>query len=183
MADRRTRHPELVRTTGFVVLDLLAVVAWRTPAAVAAVARDGWLAPVEAVTLIAFGTGLWLELVESPPLVPRSGPLRRAVLAAVTMWVFWVDAYVVGLSSPVWYRNFHHVAGHGLSAAADQQIAAALFWFVAAVMFVPVVLWSALQWIRSEEDPDSELYRLTKTERRSSASPRPGSRANAPRGR
>jgi hypothetical protein len=124
-----------------------------------------------------------LELVDSPPLVPRSGPLRRAVLAAVVMWVFWVDAYVVGLSNADWYRNFHHVAGHGLSAAADQQVAAAVLWFVAAAMFVPIVFWSALQWIRSEENPDAELYRLTKVERRSSAQPSSsGPRTNAPPG-
>lgn len=183
LAERRRRHPELVRTLGFIVLDLLAVVAWRTPGAVVAVARHGWLAPVEAVTLIALGMGLWLELVESPPLAPRSGHLRRAVLAAVAMWAFWVDAYVVGLSNADWYRNFHHVAGHGLSAAADQQIAAAVLWFVAAAMFVPIVFWSALQWIRSEENPDAELYRLTKMERRSSAQPpSPGPRTNAPPG-
>lgn len=184
MADRRLRHPELVRTLWFVVLDLSAVVAWRTPGAVTAVARHGWLAPVEAASLIAFGLSLWLELVESPPLVPRSGPLRRAVLAAVVMWVFWVDAYVVGLSNADWYRNFHHVAGHGLSAAADQQIAAACLWFVAAVMFAPVIFWNALQWIRSEEDPDAELRRLTHAERRASrwapAPPSGGDAAPAP---
>lgn len=166
MAERRLRHPELIRTLGFILLDLLAAVAWRTPGAVVAVARHGWLAPVEAVTVIALGMGLWLELLESPPLVPRSGHFRRAVLAAVAMWVFWIDAYVLGLSNADWYRSFHHVAGRGLSAAADQQIAAAIIWFVAAATFAPVVFVSALQWIRTDEDPNAELYRLTKMQRR-----------------
>ncbi len=40
-------------------------------------------------------------------------------------------------------------------------------------MFVPIIFWNALQWIRSEEDPDAELYRLTKMERRSSPLGRP----------
>lgn len=168
LADRRLRHPELVRTVAFIVLDLLAVVLWRTPGAVAAVARDGWLGPVEGSCLVVVGTGLWLELIASPPLVPRSGHLRRAILAAIVMWVFWIDAYVVGLSNSDWYTNFRHVAGRGLSAAADQQIGAACLWFVAAVMLVPVIFWNALQWIHSEEDPDAELFRLTKMDRRTS---------------
>jgi cytochrome c oxidase assembly factor CtaG len=167
LADRRLRHPELIRTLGFVALDVLAVVAWRTPGAAVALVRHGWLAPVEAATVILLGVGLWLELLESPPLVPRSGHLRRAVVAASAMWAFWIDAYVVGLSNTDWYRNFHHVAGHGLSAAADQQIAAAIIWFVAAAAFAPVVFVSALQWIRTDDDPNAELYRLTKLERRS----------------
>jgi len=168
LADRRRRHPELTRTLVFVVLDLAVVLAWRAPSAVALVARHAWMAPVQAVVLVVFGIGLWWELVESPPLVPRSGPLRRAVLAAVIMWVFWVDAYVVGLSNSDWYRNFHHVAGQGLSAAADQQVAAVILWFVSAVAFVPLIFWDALRWIRSEEDADAELYKMTRTEFRRS---------------
>jgi hypothetical protein len=180
LADRRLRHPEPVRTLTFVVLDLLASVAWRTPDVVAAVARDGWLVPVEAVTLIVAGTGLWLELVPSPPLVPRSGHFRRAVLAAIVMWLFWIDAYVVGLSSADWYTNFAHVAGRGLSAGADQQIGAACLWFAAAVMFVPVIFWNALQWIHGEEDPDAELRRLTKMEHRPPPrAPAPGANGGA----
>jgi len=60
-------------------LDVAVIIAWHTPVAVAAAARHVWLAPVEAVTLLVLGVGLWLELVQSPPLAPRSGHLRRAV--------------------------------------------------------------------------------------------------------
>ena len=66
----------------FIVADLCVVVAWHAPGAVASVARHGWMVPLEGVSLLLFGLGLWLELVASPPLAPRSGYLRRAVLAA-----------------------------------------------------------------------------------------------------
>jgi len=165
LAEGRLRHRELIRSVGFIALDLAAVLAWMTPAAVGAVTRHAWLVPVETVCLVVLGIGMWLELVESTPLVPRSGLLRRAVLAAVVLWAFWTAAYVIGLSRSAWYANFHHAAGHGLSAAADQQVAVALLWLVAAVMLVPVVFWNALRWIRDEENPDVELYRLTRIER------------------
>jgi len=170
LADRRRRHHELGRALAFIACDLAAVVAWHAPRAVGAVARQGWPALLEGLTLLVLGVGLWLELVPSPPLVPRSGHLRRAVLAALVMWVFWVLAYVVALSNRPFYPNFHHVPG-GLSAAADQQIAAALSWFVAAVAFVPVIFWNAVMWLKTEDDPDAELIALIRADRRRGTPP------------
>jgi len=165
VAERRRRHRELPRSLVFIALDLAVVVAWHSPGSVGAVARHGWPAVLEAITLLFFGVGLWLELVRSPPLTPRSGHLRRAVLAAVIMWVFWILAYIVGLSNHAFYPNFTHAPG-GLSAAADQQIASAVSWFVATVAFVPVIFWNAVMWLKTEEDPDTELMTLIRAERR-----------------
>ena len=95
------------------------------------------------------------------------------MLAAFAMWAFWILAYVVGLSDHDFYRNFHHAAG-GLSAPADQQIASAVLWFVAAAAFAPVIFWNALAWLRTEEDPDAELVALTKSERRRGLPPARG---------
>ena len=150
VADHRRRHRELSWSLAFIAVDLCVVVAWHVPGAVAAVAQHGWLVPLEGAILLVFGLGLWLELATSPPLVPRSGYLRRAVLAAFAMWAFWILAYVVSLSNHDFYRNFHHVAG-GLSAAADQQIASAVLWFFAALAFVPVIFWNALLWLKTDE--------------------------------
>ncbi len=155
---------------------------WFTPAAARATEQHGWLTALEAVTLVAGGIGLWLELVDSPPLVPRSGPLRCAVLAALAMWLVWVQAYLVGMARGDWYRQVSHVAGHGLSAAADQQVAAVVLWFAAAVVFVPAVFGNAIRWLHREEDPDGALFRLMREERRRATAvvdPRPGSSPRA----
>jgi len=170
IADHRRRHRELMWSLAFIVSDLGVVVAWHAPGAVAAVAEHGWLVPLEGAILVVFGLGLWLELATSPPLAPRSGYLRRAVLAAVVMWAFWILAYVVGLSNHDFYRSFHHVDG-GLGGAADQQIASAVLWFVAAASFVPVIFWNALMWLKTDEDPDTELLALTRAERRRAMPP------------
>ena len=170
LADRRLRHRELPWSLVFIALDLVAVIAWHAPRVVADVSEHSWLVPLEGLVLLAFGLGLWLELVNSPPLVPRSSYLRRAVLAAFVMWTFWILAYVLGLSNHAFYPNFTHVPG-SLSAAADQQIASAVLWFVAAVSFVPVIFWNAMMWLRTDEDPDAELLALERTERRRSTPP------------
>jgi hypothetical protein len=88
------------------------------------------------------------------------------------MWVFWILAYVTGFSSGGFYGSFHHAVG-GLSASADEQIGAVVLWFVAAAAFVPVIFWTALAWMQSDEDPDAELVRLARAERRRGTAPAP----------
>ena len=166
LAGARARHPELGRAAGFVLLDWLVMAWWFTPLAVRTVATDQWLVAMEALTLIVAGVGLWLELVESPPLVPRLDGLRRAVLAALTMWFIWIEAYLVGMSQSAWYRNFGHVTGHGLSRAADQQVAAVVLWLTATVVLVPVVFFNAMRWLHGGEEPDAELRKLVRAQRR-----------------
>ena len=111
LAQGRLRHRELSRALAFIAVDVAVIVAWHTPVVVAAAAHHVWLVPIEAVTLLVFGVGLWLELVQSPPLAPRSGHLRRAVLAALVMWTLWILAYVAGMSNHDFYANFHHAPG------------------------------------------------------------------------
>ena len=162
MAAARRRHPEPVRSIVFLLLELAVLVAWRTPAGVDAVARHGWLSVVEAATLIGAGIGLWLELVESPPVTPRLDRPWRIVVAAVAMWTVWVTAYVLGLSDASVYQAFRHVAGRGLSVAADQALTTWVLWFTSLCAFLPVIFTNLVVWLRSGEDPDGALRRLVR---------------------
>jgi len=182
LASGRRRHPQLARGIGFLAADVACIAAWRTPAAVDAVTGHHWLVLVETVSLVAAGGGLWLECVESPPVLPRLARPSRALLAALAMWSVWTVAYMQGMSRHAWYRGFAHRAGAGLSASADRQLSTLVLW-VAALVFVPVVFWNLVQWLRSEEDPDEELTRLLREERRGAAPAAPspaGSRAAPP---
>ncbi len=160
VAAARRRHPEPWRAVAWLLVEMAAVVAWRVPVSVDALVRHGWLAVVEAVTLVAAGTGLWLELVTSPPLTPRLARPRRIALAALAMWTIWVTAYLVGLSHASVYRAFPHTAGHGLSVAADQAIATWILWFISLCAFVPVIFSNLFVWLRGDDDTDEALYRL-----------------------
>ncbi|MGH9090872.1 MAG: cytochrome c oxidase assembly protein [Acidimicrobiales bacterium] len=163
-AAARARHPELRRALAFLLPELAVVVAWRTPGAVDALSRHPWLLAVEAATLAAAGVGSWLELVPSPPLAPRTPRPWRAVQAAVAMWLVWILAYALGFSRVSWFHAYHHAGG--LSTSADQQITTAVLWLSAAAAFLPVVFWDLLQWLKHDDDPDTELYRLVRSERR-----------------
>ena len=165
LAQGRRRHLDVWRSVGFFGLYLVGAALWRTPPAVNGLARHPWLVVVEAVTLVPAGVGLWLELVESPPLTPRLSRPHRVALAAVSMWLIWVLAYLVGLSHVSWYHAYPHHPGSGLSLSADQQLTTGMMWFISGCAFVPVVFWNLVRWLQSEEDPDEELHHLVRQER------------------
>lgn len=90
----------------------------------------------------------------------------RIALEVASTWTFWVLAYMVGMSHGNWYRAYPHVIGRGLSLIADQEIAAGVMWGVAGCCFLPLIMWNLVQWLRSDEEADEEMYRLVREERR-----------------
>ena len=136
--------------------------AWRLPPVMDALARQPALVAAQAVTLLAAGGALWLELVDSPPVAPRLPRPQRAAVAALAMWSIWIVAYVLGSSHAVF--RAYDAAGTGLGAVADQEIAVGLVWAVAGFCFVPVVMASMLGWLTGGEDADEEFQRVFRDE-------------------
>ena len=165
LAAARRQQTSFLRAAGFLAVFITAGVAWRLPAVVDELARHPALAAVELVTLLAAGIGLWLELVSSPPLAPRLPNPHRAAIAALAMWSTWIVAYALGFAG---HAVFHGYDGPGspLSAVADQQITVALVWAVSACCFVPVVFVTMLRWLSPSDNPDEELQRLARDDRR-----------------
>lgn len=131
--------------------------AWRLPAAVNALVSFPTLTAGEAITLVPTGCALWLELVESPPLLPRIARPLRAAFAALPMWALWASAYIMGFSGTAWFGSLAHPAGSWLGTVADQEIAAALLWAIPGLCFVPVVYACLIAWLRDSAEPDDEL--------------------------
>lgn len=159
VAAKRSHSPARGRAWAWAALVGYLVIAlgWRLPVAVNALVRHPVLTAVEAITLIAAGCALWLELVESPPLLPRISRPTRAAFAALPMWALWASAYIMGFSGSAWFAALAHGGGQGLGTVADQEIAAALLWLVPALAFIPVVYVALITWLRDSADPDTEL--------------------------
>lgn len=159
------RRDSGLRRGGAVLLAFIAAaVAWRLPVTVNALARVPGLAVAEMVTLGGAGAALWLELVESPPMLPHLSRPQRAAFAAMAMWTLWILGYILGFSQVAWYTAVSHPAG--LGAVADQEIATGLMWAVPAACFAPVVFVAALTWLKDTEDPDEGLRAMVRAERR-----------------
>ncbi|MFZ1062266.1 MAG: cytochrome c oxidase assembly protein [Acidimicrobiales bacterium] len=161
----RTRQGRNVRALWLMVVFLALTIFWRSAPAVDFTVRHGWVVVLEALSTVLVGVVLWTDLVESPPLTPGATRPYRIAMAAVAMWTIWILAYLDAMSRSSWYSVFPHVAGHGLSQAADQQFSAGVMWFLSAAAFMPVVFWNLVHWLQSDEDPTDELNRLIKRER------------------
>jgi cytochrome c oxidase assembly factor CtaG len=161
LARARSRRPGALRSFGWLAAFIALAIGWRLPVAVGALSRNPALAVGELVTLVVAGTGVWLELVESPPLLPRLARQLRAAVAALAMWTIWALGYLMGMSAAAWSAAFLHSPGQALSTAADQQIATVVMWAVPAFCFVPVVFFAMMTWLAGGEDPDDELRRAS----------------------
>ena len=148
-SSRRPGARAAIALTAFIA----AAITWRLPATVNALARDPALAAAEMITLLAAGTGIWLELTGAPPGPGQLPRPARAAMAAAAMWAIWVLAYLTGMSGASWFAAYHHGAPGGLSAAADQQIAVAILWAVPALCFLPVVYVTVIAWLGSGTSP------------------------------
>ena len=71
LAAARRRQTSFLRAGAFLLAFIAVTVAWRVPPVMDALAGHPLLVLPELITLLAAGTGLWLELVSSPPLSPR----------------------------------------------------------------------------------------------------------------
>ncbi|HUL28107.1 MAG TPA: cytochrome c oxidase assembly protein [Streptosporangiaceae bacterium] len=163
LAAARRADRSLRRAAVFLFAFMAVCLAWRLPAAIDALARQPALALAEAVTLLAAGAGLWLELVDSPPVAPRLPRPQRALVAALAMWSTWAVAYVLGFASHAVFHGYDS-AGSALGAVTDQEIAVFLVWAVAGACFVPVVIASMLGWLAGGEDADEEFQRVFRDE-------------------
>lgn len=156
LALARSRHPSFVRSAAFLAVFAGVAGFWRLPAVVDGLARDQALALLEMASLLLAGTGLWLELAVSPPLRPRRRGPQRAVIAALAMWFIWIVAYILGFAGHPVFAAYADQAGAPLGGVADQELATAVMWLVAALCFVPVVFAAALGWLRDSEHPDAD---------------------------
>jgi cytochrome c oxidase assembly factor CtaG len=154
----RRRRPSFVRATGFLAWWVGVCICWRLSPVLDALARHPALSLAELVMLATAGVGLWLELVNSRPLMPRLSRPRRAAIAALAMWSMWVIAFVLGFASgPVVHA--YDGAGSSLPVVADQELAVFVLWLAAACCFVPVIFATLLTWLRDGADPGGEPAR------------------------
>jgi cytochrome c oxidase assembly factor CtaG len=138
---------------------------WRVTPVVDFLVNHAWLTVIESLSLVAVGAVLFTDLIESPPLTPGATRPYRISIATGVMWSAWMVAYLGAMSRNSWYHVFRHVAGHGISLSADQQLSAGFMWFISAVVFVPIIFWNIIYWLQSDEDPNAELGKLLREER------------------
>jgi putative membrane protein len=135
---------------------------WHVPAFFDATLRSSTLHALEHTLF--FGTALlfWKQVLPSPPLHARLVPLHRVVYLIGAMAVSWVLAVVLALAPRPLYDFYAHEASRpgGISAAADQQIAAGVMWVPGSITFFIVIFIYVHRWLMPPAPEPTRAPRL-----------------------
>lgn len=127
----------------------VAFVAWHLPAAYDATLNSQPVHVLEHVTF--FGTALlfWTRVIDSPPWRSALTDAGRAIYVGLALLVGWVLAMVMALATSPLYAPYAAQASRpgGISALADQHLAAGIMWVPGSIPFTVVILFLAHRWL------------------------------------
>ncbi len=129
-------------------------VAWHIPALFDATLRSGSVHAFEHALFLATALVFWAQVIDTPPVRARLDMLGRAVYVTAAMVVSWVLALVLLFAPrPLYdYAGLAHRAG-GLSALADQQLAAGIMWVPGSIAYTVAVIVCLYRWLEPHDEP------------------------------
>jgi cytochrome c oxidase assembly factor CtaG len=128
------------------------LVVWHLPALYDLTLRNGAVHELEHALFFATGLLFWGAVIDSPPFRARLEWLWRAAYIGTAMLVSWVLAVVLAFAtSPIYsaYASLSHRPG-GLSALADQQLAAGVMWVPGSLSFTIAIVVFFYRWLEPE---------------------------------
>jgi putative membrane protein len=131
------------------VLFSTVLLAWHLPALFDATLRSETLHALEHTLFFGAAVLFWKQVIDSPPLHASLGPPQRVAYVIGAMVVSWVLAVVLALAPHPLYDFYAHEASRpgGISALADQQIAAGVMWVPGSISFVIVIFVYVHRWL------------------------------------
>jgi cytochrome c oxidase assembly factor CtaG len=125
------------------------LLAWHVPALFDATLRSSALHALEHTLFFLTAILFWKQAIPSPPLHTGLVAAQRVVYAIGGMIVSWVLAVVLALAPHPLYGFYAHQASRpgGISAMADQQLAAGIMWVPGSITFLIVVFIYLHRWL------------------------------------
>jgi cytochrome c oxidase assembly factor CtaG len=133
------------------------LVAWHVPALYDATLSSQAVHDFEHATFLVTGLLFWLQVLDSPPVRSHLRYGQRAVYLTAALLVSWVLAIVLAFATTPLYSAYSQLAHRpgGLSAYADQQIAAGVMWVPGSIPFTIAIIWALYRWL--EPVPDEAI--------------------------
>lgn len=131
------------------VLFSVVLLGWHVPALFDATLRSSALHALEHTLFFSTALLFWKQVIDSPPLRARLQPAQRVGYVIGAMVVSWVLAVVLALAPNPLYSFYAHEASRpgGISALADQQLAAGIMWVPGSITFVIVIFAYVHRWL------------------------------------
>ncbi len=125
-------------------------VLWHVPAAYDATLHSQFVHALEHATF--FGTALlfWTRVIDSPPWRSPLAEVPRTLYVGAAMLVSWVLAITFALSTSPVYAPYAAQASRpgGLTALADQQLAAGMMWVPGSIPMAVAILFVVYRWLQ-----------------------------------
>jgi putative membrane protein len=125
------------------------LLAWHLPVLFDATLRSGTLHALEHTLFFTTALMFWKQVIDSPPLHARLSAPARVAYTIGAMVVSWVLAVILALAPHPLYAHYAHEVSRpgGISAMADQQIAAGIMWVPGSIAFVIVIFAYVHRWL------------------------------------
>ena len=125
---------------------------WYVPALYDAGVHHPVVLTVQALTTLAAGTLLWLQLIGSRPFSPQFGPLYRVMLLAAIVLCGTILGMVLSFGANVLYPVYLGVGHHHLlSVVFDQQAGGSELWVLVLVPYMIAGIALLVRWLNEEE--------------------------------
>ncbi|MBS1869322.1 MAG: cytochrome c oxidase assembly protein [Actinobacteria bacterium] len=132
-------------------LDLLA---WHVPALYEVTLHHQAVHELEHASFLLLGVIFWIQVLDSPPLRARLGPSAGVLYVLTAATAAWALAVVLALARSPLYPTYRELASRpgGLSALADQQLAAGIMWGPGSVPYAIFVFVALHRWLTTEDE-------------------------------
>jgi cytochrome c oxidase assembly factor CtaG len=153
---------EIARPAVTWVLFSANLLAWHIPAAYDLAVRSIPVHVIEHLTYMVTGILLWAQVINSPPLRRRLNELQTAIYLTAAMAVGWALSLVLAFAPSPLYPIYADLATRpgGISALADQQIAAGVMLVPGSITMMVFAVLSLYRWL---EQLTGEQTRTSRT--------------------
>ena len=121
---------------------------WHVPVVYDLTLQNGLVHQFEHLTFVVTGIAFWAAMLGAPPLRSRIDGPRRCLYFVLAMLPGWILALVLAYA-PTSIYSYNLIAHRpaGISALADQQIAAGVMWVPGSLAYVVAACWALYVWL------------------------------------
>ncbi len=144
---------------GALALFTVVLLGWHVPVLFEATLESEAVHVLEHLLFLAVAVVFFKHLIPSPPLRAPLGDAGRALFAVAGMTVGWVLAVVLAVAPSPLYPHYAQLASRpgGISALADQQLAAGVMWVPGSITFLVLVLIHVHRWLAAPARTEPRL--------------------------
>ncbi len=128
--------------------------AWHVPALYELTLHHQTLHELEHASFLVLGVVFWIQVLDSPPLRARLGPSSGVLYVLTAATAAWALAVVLALAASPLYPTYAQLASRpgGISALADQHLAAGIMWGPGAVPYAIFVFVALYRWLTTGDE-------------------------------